>query len=89
QVSLEGSIGQRSIAFRDWLVTVRKTKESEALSPNFVRDWAVADMTAWRAMPSDRHALVADNIFQNISANVSYAEILQKIDSEMVDRVKA
>ncbi|WP_228762902.1 LPD7 domain-containing protein [Xylella fastidiosa] len=89
QVSLEGSIGQRSIAFRDWLVTVRKTKESEALSPNFVRHWAVADMTAWRAMPSDRHALVADNIFQNISANVSYAETLQKIDSEMVDRVKA
>jgi hypothetical protein len=88
QVSPEGSIGQRSIAYRDWLITVRKTKESEALAPDFVRHWAVADMTAWHAMPGDRHELAADDIFQNISANVSYAEILQTIDAEMVDRVK-
>ncbi|CAH2902537.1 MAG: IncI1 plasmid conjugative transfer DNA primase [uncultured Paraburkholderia sp.] len=39
-------------------------------------------------MPGDRHDLAADDIFQNISANVSYAEILQSIDSEIVDRVK-
>ncbi|WP_321959532.1 LPD7 domain-containing protein [Burkholderia cenocepacia] len=45
-------------------------------------------MTAWRAMPDDRHELAADDIFHNISANVSYAEILQTIDTEMVGRVK-
>lgn len=88
QLSREGAIEQRSIAFRDWLVTIRNAKESDELAPDFVRHWAVADMTSWRSMPSDRHELAADDIFQNISANVSYAEILQTIDAELVDRVK-
>ncbi|RBB62298.1 LPD7 domain-containing protein [Xanthomonas oryzae] len=88
QLSPEGAIEQRSIAFRDWLVTTRNAKESDELAPYFVRHWAVADMTSWRELQADRHDLVADDIFQNISANVSYAGILQTIDAEMVDRVK-
>ncbi len=88
QLSPEGSIEQRSIAFRDWLLTTQNAKESVELAPDFVRHWAVADITSWREMPDDRQDLAANDIFQNLSAYVSYAEILQTIDAEMVDRVK-
>ncbi|MBY9629139.1 hypothetical protein KUU78_30985 (plasmid) [Pseudomonas aeruginosa] len=89
QLSPEGAIEQRSIAFRDWRIATQNANESVELAPDFIRHWAVADLTSWREMPGDRHDIAADDIFQNLSANVSYAEILQTIDAGMVDRVKS
>ena len=89
QLSPEDAIGQRSVAFRDWRIATQNANESVELAPDFVRHWAVADLTSWREMPSDMHNLAAKDIFQNLSANVSYAEILQKINAGMVDSVKS
>ncbi|WVK06426.1 LPD7 domain-containing protein (plasmid) [Xanthomonas campestris pv. olitorii] len=89
QLSPEGAIEQRSVAFRDWRIATQNANESVELAPDFVRHWAVADLTSWREMPGDRHDLAAEDIFQNLSANVSYAEILQTIDAGMVDSVKS
>ena len=89
QLSPEGAIEQRSVAFRDWRIATQNANESVELAPDFVRHWAVADLTSWREVPGDRHDLAAEDIFQNLSANVSYAEILQTIDAGMVDRVKS
>ncbi|MDN7527658.1 LPD7 domain-containing protein [Burkholderia orbicola] len=89
QLSPEGAIEQRSVAFRDWRIATQNANESVELAPDFVRHWAVADLTSWREMPGDRQDLAAEDIFQNLSANVSYAEILQTIDAGMVDSVKS
>ena len=89
QLSPEGAIEQRSVAFRDWRIATQNANESVELAPNFVRHWAVADLKSWREMPGDRHDLAAEHIFQNLSANVSYAEILQTINAGMVESVKS
>lgn len=70
QLSPEGAIEQRSVAFRDWRIATQNANESVELAPDFVRHWAVADLTSWREMPSDRHDIAAEDIFQNLSANV-------------------
>ena len=87
-LSSEGSIEQRSILYDNWLVEVHKNKEQDELDPQFLRHWVVADVTSFREIPTDRQDIAANDIFRNMSTNISYAEILRSVDAQLFMRIK-
>jgi hypothetical protein len=84
----EAAIQHRSSLFMDWLVTVRKVGESDELSPDFLRHWVVADVMALRETEPGKQTIAANNMIQNSSVNVAYAEILRSVDAQIFERVK-
>lgn len=87
-LSPEGSIEQRSIFFQDWLVDAHKNKEPDELDPTFLRHWVVADVTSFREIGADRQDIAENDIYNNMSANISYAEILRSVDAQLFTRIK-
>jgi len=87
-LSSEGSIEQRSILYDNWLVEVHKNKEQDELAPQFLRHWVVADVTSFREIPTDRQDIAANDIFRNMSTNISYAEMLRSVDAQLFMRIQ-
>ncbi len=89
KMSPEEAIEHRSILFKNWSVTAQKNhRESDELTPDFVRHWVVADVTSFRKIPPERQDIAANDIFHNMSANSSYAETLRSIDARISARIK-
>ena len=88
-ISPEGAIERRLILFRSWQSALQAKGESEALAPELARHWAVADVTAFRDVPSDRRAIAEDDIFKSISANPAYGRVLSLIDAKLFEQVNA
>lgn len=88
KMSPEGGIERRSILFANWSVTARKNREPDELAPDLVRHWVVADVASFRAIPTERQDIAANDLFRNMSANSSYAETLKSVDERIFTRIK-
>lgn len=92
EASPREAIVRRAEAYQAWLNSPPSEDEAAAVPTALVRHWVAADLSSWRSIDAKNTADAATNVYQNIFAYDTYAELLKELDqalySEIISRLE-